>query len=99
MKVDVDDGKMQIELCVRLYRPSSRDAENGFADGGRLTKFLLNAKLNAKVQVSGPYGPVRYLGGGFFRIGAMLEPRRFTRIGAIAGGSGIAPIAMVLRAL
>eukprot|EP00392_Amoebophrya_sp_AT5.2_P003703 g3708.t1 len=74
---------------------SSNSKSIPFPDGGRLTgHFLDRLVVNDVVQIAGPFGHIRYVGGGRFRLG---EERRFSQVGMVAGGSGITPMVQVLQ--
>jgi len=63
----------------------------------------MGAYLNAKqvgdtILMEGPVGRLTYRGNGNFQIGDK-EPMRKTKLGLIAGGSGITPLFSVMDAL
>ncbi|CAD7974165.1 unnamed protein product [Amoebophrya sp. A120] len=112
-------GKGFFDLVVKIYRmKNSKGADeqqddeegniNAFPDGGRLTgHFLDRLVVNDKVQIAGPFGHIRYLGDGRFRLlsglcGSKPEDhrpniRKFSQVGMVAGGSGITPMLQVLQ--
>ena len=61
-----------------------------FPDGGYVSQYLGGLKEGDKVTMEGPIGRLNYLGKGDFLVSK--KPRKGTKIGLIAGGSGITPM-------
>lgn len=81
-----------VELVVKLYMPNDR-----WADGGKMSRYLAGLQEQDQVMVKGPLGGIRYHGRGSFTVhGKQLE---CSRIGMIAGGTGITPMLQILQAI
>jgi len=82
----------QVELVVKIYKgqPGGR-----FADGGKMSLFLDQMQLQDTIDVKGPIGRIQYLGNGQFRVSK--DTFTVTKIGMIAGGTGITPMLQVMQ--
>ena len=79
-------------LLVKVYRPCPQ-----FQDGGRMSRYLDSLKQGDSVMISGPVGPNQYLGNGIFFSGT--RKIAFTKLGMIAGGTGITPMFQIANAI
>ena len=107
------DKEAEKREIVRSYTPVSSDHDLGvvdlvskvykggiidrFPDGGKLSQHLGELKVGDELTIQGPFGLITYLGQGSFRVGR----REFhvTRIGMIAGGTGLTPMLQVIEAI
>ena len=101
------------EYVERKYTPTSRIDEYGFFDipikiynkadnypeGGLMTQFLDSMQVGDKLEVSGPKGRMKYLGGGLFAIEKedKVVEKSARHIGFIAAGSGITPCYQLIQ--
>lgn len=58
--------------------------------GEKVSQYLNSLKVGAFVQFSKPFGKLIYLGNGRFKL--FDKVRKKTKLGLIAGGTGITPI-------
>lgn len=98
------------KMVSRQYMPTKFDEKNGIIEfiikmyvGGLMTGYLDSLDMQSYIDVCGPVGPLIYNGKGMFTITYPLNEevfiKRAKKIGFIAGGSGIGPILIILRAL
>jgi nitrate reductase (NAD(P)H) len=100
------------ELVMRAYTPTSRDEELGyvdfvikvyfagspsFPDGGKMSQHLDQMKLGDTIELKGPVGHFHYTGKGTYSIDGVAKTT--THISAVAGGTGVTPIYQVIRAI
>ncbi|XP_030025415.2 NADH-cytochrome b5 reductase 2 isoform X1 [Manduca sexta] len=110
-------AKIDDDLVIRAYTPVSSDEEKGyvelvikvyfknvhpkFPDGGKLSQYLNNMKLNDTIDVRGPSGRLQYVGNGTFLIKKLRKdpPTKVVvkKLNMIAGGTGIAPMLQLIR--
>ena len=83
------------EIVIKIYRPCEK-----FPDGGKMTRYLESLSVGDKVKIRGPLGRIQYHGHGKFTIkeNPQLNATR-TKIGLIAGGTGIAPCWRLLQSM
>lgn len=65
-----------------------------------MTNYINNLELGQTITVRGPFGKLNYLGDGNFKILKKFKPltfleKRYSKVGMIAGGSGITPFFQV----
>jgi len=96
--VTSDDDKGYMDLVVKVYFKNSHPK---FPDGGKLTQYLENLKINDTIDVRGPSGRLVYNGKGEFAIRPDKKSQpvihRAKRVGMIAGGTGITPMLQLIR--
>jgi len=105
------------QLVVRPYTPTSSDEDLGyvdlvikvyfknvhpkFPDGGKMSQYLNDMKINDTMDVRGPSGLLVYNGKGEFAIrkDKKSEPKiaTYKKISMIAGGTGITPMLQLIR--
>ncbi|KAJ0179447.1 hypothetical protein K1T71_005159 [Dendrolimus kikuchii] len=110
-------AKMDDDLIIRAYTPVSSDEEKGyvdlvikvyfknvhpkFPDGGKMSQYLENMKLNDTIDVRGPSGRLQYAGNGKFLIKKLRKdpPTQILakKLNMIAGGTGITPMLQLIR--
>jgi NAD(P)H-flavin reductase len=81
-------------FIIKVYRPNEE-----FPEGGKASYHLeQNVNVGDHITVEGPIGLMRYYGNGrFARIKKELSNLK-TKVGLIAGGTGITPILSVIQA-
>jgi nitrate reductase (NAD(P)H) len=100
------------ELVMRAYTPSSSDEDQGyfdlvvkvyfpnehpkFPDGGKMSQHLESLKIGDTIDVKGPIGHMEYKGDGHFALDG--EAHHATHFSMIAGGTGITPMYQVIKA-
>lgn len=107
---DPEDGEEEIE---RKYTPTTSDDDIGFADlvikvykggvidrfpdGGKMSQYFDSLKVGDRVKMSGPWGTHEYMGRGLFKSGR--KEHKCTKVGMMAGGTGITPMLQVMAAI
>lgn len=94
---DADIG--YLEIIVKIY---FKQTNPRFPDGGKMSQFLNSMKIGDKIDVEGPTGHITYHGKGVFSIeerNAPRQTRKATKLGMIAGGTGITPMLQLIRAI
>jgi hypothetical protein len=79
-----------VDLVIKVYKGGLIDA---FPDGGKMSQYLNSLSVGAQVDISGPWGANEYLGRGVFKVG--VQTLRATKVGMLAGGTGITPMLQV----
>jgi len=74
----------RVIFVIKLYLPCDE-----FPNGGVMSKHLNTMKVGDKIKMEGPMGLLNYLGDGNFVL--KRNPIKKTKVGMIAGGSGITP--------
>jgi ferredoxin-NADP reductase len=77
-----DKGK--VEFVIKIYRPNEE-----FPAGGKFTPSFEKIEPGQRIKMEGPKGLLIYKGFGNFII--KKKPVKKTKIGLIAGGTGITP--------
>lgn len=78
------NDKGQVAFVIKTYNKSEE-----FPKGGMVSQYLAALKPGDKVKMEGPMGLLNYMGHGSFMI--RKKPVRKTKIGILAGGTGITP--------
>jgi len=85
------------ELVVKIYR-AHEDPKHPL--GGKMSQFLDRLHIGDTMDVKGPLGRLVYRGRGWFESrGSRHFPQPKSRLGMIAGGTGITPIYQLLRTI
>ncbi|KDO23147.1 hypothetical protein SPRG_09955, partial [Saprolegnia parasitica CBS 223.65] len=97
--VSSDDVKGYVDLVVKVY---FKNVHPKFPDGGKMSQYLENMAIGDRIEVSGPKGKLTYVGKGECHFkhrvkDTTIEVRKATKIGMIAGGTGITPMLQVIR--
>jgi cytochrome-b5 reductase len=97
--VSSDDTKGYVDLVVKVY---FKDVHPKFPEGGKMSQYLENLAIGDTIEVSGPKGKLSYMGKGEIHIKHRVrditpEVRKASKIGMIAGGTGITPMLQVVR--
>jgi len=76
-----------VDFLIKVYRPNIHPK---FPEGGMMSQYVDSLKIGDTLQMEGPKGRLQYEGFGDFQI---LKNRLTgkTKIGCIAGGTGITP--------
>ena len=85
--------KGSVDFVVKCYPVTDE-----FPNGGKMGAYLMTKNVGDTVLMEGPVGRLTYLGNATIQI-VKKEPMRKTKIGLIAGGSGIAPLLSLLDAI
>lgn len=88
----VSSGCGFIDIIVKIYQRTEK-----YPEGGSMTQHLASMMLGDTVLIKGPMGDFEYLGKGQMSISDAVINKN--KIGLIAGGSGIAPLLQILRAI
>jgi len=85
--------KGKATLVIKIYRSNEE-----FPAGGKFTQHLENnVNVGDKILVEGPVGKVKYFGDGKFQF-KKKELKKKSKVGLIAGGSGITPMYSIAQA-
>jgi len=90
--VTSEDDKGYFDIVVKSYRPSENPK---FPDGGKSGYKMECQSIGDLLQISGPFGHIKYLGGGVFKKTG--KEYKTANIAMIAGGSGITPMLQIIR--
>ncbi|CAL5220115.1 g2068 [Coccomyxa viridis] len=106
-------AKVNDELVMRAYTPTSSDDELGyfdlvikvywknehprFPDGGKMSQYLESLPIGGEMEVKGPLGHFHYLGRSRYTLDG--APHTAKHISMIAGGTGITPMYQVIKAV
>ena len=85
------DAKGYCDLLVKVYYPTDGHP------GGLMSQYLDGLQPGARVHFRGPLGHIEYAGRGVFYV--QDERVVASRVGFVAGGTGITPIYQVMRAI
>jgi len=106
------DPEAELQEIERKYTPTTSDDEIGFVDlvikvykgggekfvdGGKMSQHMDSLKVGDTMTISGPWGMNEYLGKGRFKVGA--KEMKASRVGMMAGGTGITPMLQVLASM
>ncbi|KAM7540329.1 hypothetical protein Aperf_G00000036792 [Anoplocephala perfoliata] len=93
--ITLDDYKGYVKFLIKTYR---KGVNPKFPAGGKMTQYLETLTAGDGVDVSGPYGLIRYLGDGEFEVGgANSRKLKAKNINMICGGSGLTPMYQLLK--
>jgi cytochrome-b5 reductase len=106
-RVNQEDGKE--DLIIRPYSPVSAIDETGYFElvfkvykHGKMTQYLESMRVGQKIDVRGPTGKLAYKRQGVFELTSgvgdkkEIKQLKVTRIGMIAGGTGITPMFQII---
>ncbi|KAJ1460937.1 hypothetical protein M885DRAFT_433240 [Pelagophyceae sp. CCMP2097] len=88
-----DDDKGFADLVIKVYKAG---AVERFPDGGKMSQHLGNMKVGQTLDISGPWGMIEYVGKGNWLYGK--KEIKATKIGMMAGGTGITPMLQIIAA-
>ncbi|XP_069489787.1 NADH-cytochrome b5 reductase 1 [Ambystoma mexicanum] len=98
--VSSDDDKGYVDLVIKIY---FKGKDPKFPEGGKMSQYLDSLAIGDVVEFRGPSGLLVYQGKGKFAIQpdkkSPAEVKSASRIGMIAGGTGITPMLQLLRAI
>jgi nitrate reductase (NAD(P)H) len=80
-----------VEFVIKVYKPTDE-----FPKGGVMSQHLDSMKVGEKLKMEGPKGMLYYFGNGNFELRKKLIKK--TKIGLIAGGTGITPCYQIIQA-
>ena len=83
-----------VDFVIKIYR---KGIHPKFPDGGLMTQYLESLKNGDTMLMEGPKGRLVYEGEGKFIISRKALPQRKTKIGMVAGGTGITPCYQVIQ--
>ncbi|OWZ15853.1 NADH-cytochrome b5 reductase [Phytophthora megakarya] len=97
--VSSDDTKGYVDLVIKVY---FKNVHPKFPDGGKMSQHLESLAIGDTIEVSGPKGKLSYMGKGEIHIkhrvrDVVPEIRKASKVGMIAGGTGITPMLQVVR--
>jgi len=85
--------KGHIDFVIKCYPKTDE-----FPEGGKMGQFLRTVNVGDTLKMEGPIGMAKYLGNGLVWHKRKGE-RTVTKLGLIAGGSGITPILSLMTAI
>jgi len=89
-----DDEIGYVDLVIKVYQGGVKP---NFVDGGKMSQYLNSLKVGDSLEISGPWGMNQYLGQGKFKVGT--KELTCSRLGMMAGGTGITPMLQVMAAI
>ncbi|XP_071955138.1 NADH-cytochrome b5 reductase 3-like [Antedon mediterranea] len=96
--VTSDDDKGYMDLVIKVY---FKNVHPKFPDGGKMSQYLEAMEIGDGIEVKGPSGLLTYEGQGSFKIRpdkkTPPETKTATKVGLIAGGTGITPMLQLIR--
>ena len=85
--------KGSIDFVIKCYPITAE-----FPKGGVFGQYLESRKVGDKLLMEGPMGRITYKGNGMFHP-MNKDPIKRTKIGLLAGGSGITPMFSIMDAI
>ena len=82
------------EFIIKVYHAGVHPS---FPNGGRMTQYLEKMQIGDYMKMEGPKGRISYAGHGNFFVENVLHYK--TKIGMVAGGSGITPLFQIIQAV
>jgi len=96
--VSSDDDKGYVDLVIKVY---FKNVHPKFPDGGKMTQYLESMAIGDHIDFRGPNGLLVYNGRGEFAIRPDKKSapviKKASKVGMIAGGTGITPMLQVIR--
>jgi len=89
-----DDEVGYVDLVIKVYKGGVLER---FPDGGKMSLYMDTLKVGDKLDIQGPIGMHEYLGKGKFKSGS--KEHSCTKLGMLAGGTGITPMLQVMSAI
>ena len=83
-----------VDFVIKIYR---KGIHPRFPDGGLMTQYLESLKNGDMMLMEGPKGRLVYEGEGKFIISKKTLSQKKTKIGMVAGGTGITPCYQVIQ--
>lgn len=84
-----------IDFLIKVYGPNIHPR---FPEGGMMSQYVDRLKIGEELLMEGPKGRLKYEGFGNFSI--LKKPvNGKTKIGLIAGGTGITPCYQIVQAV
>lgn len=91
--VTLVNEKGSATFVIKVYRKTAE-----FPNGGKGTQHLENLKVGDSINMQGPIGYYRYYGQGQFAWIEKLNPHKKTKLGIVAGGTGLTPALSMMAA-
>lgn len=89
-----------VDLVIKVYRPGTTKMPDGkevtWSDGGKLGLYLDSKVPGDFIEILGPLGLNEYMGRGTFKLPGRTATA--TKVGMMAGGTGITPMLQVVQA-
>jgi cytochrome-b5 reductase len=90
----LSDQRGSFELVVKVYH-AHEDPKH--PAGGKMSQYLDQMHIGDTIDVKGPMGRLVYHGRGWFSIGG--RTLHASRVGMLAGGTGITPMYQIIQAI
>lgn len=92
-----DDEIGYVDFVIKVYFPNVHPK---FPDGGKMSHYLEQLSIGDTIDMMGPKGKLEYKGKGLFEITKKpVQSRKVTKVGMIAGGTGITPMLQIINAI
>ncbi|XP_006888034.1 PREDICTED: NADH-cytochrome b5 reductase 1-like [Elephantulus edwardii] len=95
-----DEDRGYVDLVIKVYL---KGVHPKFPEGGKMSQYLDSLRIGDVVEFRGPSGLLTYAGKGNFHIHlnkkSPAELRVASKLGMIAGGTGITPMLQLIRAI
>lgn len=89
-----DDDLGYVDFVIKIYKGGVIDR---FPDGGKMSQYFGSLQVGDHIDLSGPFGLVEYKGKGLFTWKG--KSFQSSKVGMIAGGTGISPMLQVIHAI
>ena len=89
--ISLSNDKGHVAFVIKTYKKSEE-----FPEGGKVSQILYDLEPGKKIRMEGPMGLLNYMGFGNFVI--RKKPVKKTKIGIIAGGTGLTPCFPIIKA-
>ncbi|TFJ88425.1 hypothetical protein NSK_000774 [Nannochloropsis salina CCMP1776] len=94
--ISSDDDLGYVDFAIKVYFANTHPK---FPEGGKMSQHLEALQLGDSILMRGPKGSLTYHGRGQFALKSrgVLSSRTVSKVGMIAGGTGITPMLQVIR--
>lgn len=87
-----------VDILLKVYYQSEK-----FPEGGRMSLYIDSLNIGDSIQIRGPFGKFQYFGDGVCQFLTKYNPvtyekRKYSKIGMLGAGTGIAPLYQILYA-
>lgn len=93
-----NDTLGRVEFVIKVYFANKHPK---FPEGGKMSQHLESLKIGDTLEMRGPKGHLDYKGSGNFTLKKLTDvtEKTVTKVGMMAGGTGITPMLQVIKAI